>query len=188
MNHESRIKKANYVILNLIQDPLGVLRRCRNQFGMAAPQSGFTLIELLLVIALITSVGAMTTAYMARFLTQNAVLNTQDQLVGDLRKAQLYTMMGKKNLNWGVYYNSTTPNAIYLYGGTGTTFAARNTAFDETFSVNSTISMTNFDINFSSTNGKSNVSSGTTTTITITGTTAGETKQVSVNYQGMVTR
>lgn len=147
-------------------------------------QKGFTLIELLLVIAIITSVGAMTTAYMARFLTQNAVQNTQDQIVGDLRKAQFYTMMGRKGLNWGVYYNSSTPTTLYLYGGTGTTFAARNSAFDETFSLNSTLTIDNFDINFSSTNGIPNA----TKTINITGSSANETKSVTINSQGMVTR
>ena len=145
--------------------------------------SGFTLIELLLVVALVTSLGTLTTAYTARFLTQNAVQNAQDQIVGDLRKAQMYTMMGKGSLGkWGVNYSS---NKITLYT-TNTTFAARNTAFDETFSVNSAVSVTPFDLSFS----LATASPNATQTITINAPNIAGigSKTVTLNAQGMVTR
>ncbi|MDE2025777.1 MAG: prepilin-type N-terminal cleavage/methylation domain-containing protein [Patescibacteria group bacterium] len=150
-------------------------------------QSGFTLIELLLVVALITSLGAMTTAYMARFLTQNGVQNAQDQIVGDLRKAQFYTMMGKRNLNWGVYFNSgVSGNTIYLYGNAAptTTFQTGGNTAQETFSVSPSIGISSFDINFPTTNGIPN----NTGTITITGSGANESKTVTITAQGAVTR
>jgi prepilin-type N-terminal cleavage/methylation domain-containing protein len=146
---------------------------------------GFTLIEVLLVIVLVTSLGAMTTAFMARFLTQNAVQNAQDQIIGDLRKAQFYTMMGKQGLSWGVHYASNT----ITFFGTTTNFAGRGSAsaFDETFTVNTTVSISGLasDIIFSGTAG---TPSPTSASITITGSGSNTTKQVTMNSQGMVTR
>jgi len=148
---------------------------------------GFTLIELLLVIALMLLLGTMGTAFTSRFLTQNGVTNAQDQLVGDLRKAQMNAMMGKQRTNvtcnpcnWGVNYGGTA-NTITLY--LGNTFAGRNSAFDEKFSVNASISITGVtDVNFAKVTGLPN----TTGTMTITGN--GQTKTVTINSQGMVTR
>src|SRR3989338_10821570 len=106
--------------------------------------SGFTLIELLLVISMISIIGTFSVVFFSRFLTQNAVANTQDQLIGQLRKAQVYAMMGRQNSAWSINYSS---NTITLY--IGTTFAGHNTAFDEKFTVNSNISVSGItDVNF----------------------------------------
>jgi len=142
-------------------------------------QKGFTIIELLLLIALLLILGTMTTAFTGRFLTQNAVENSTDQLVNELRKAQLNTMMGKSNSHWGVNYGS---NAITLYKGNS--YATRVTAVDEVFTVNVNILISGLtDINYWPTNGTPSA----TATITITDN-KGSTNQIVVNNQGMVTR
>ncbi len=139
---------------------------------------GFSLIELLLVIAIVTVLSAMTATFYSRFLNQNSVANVTDQVVGDLRKAQTYAMMGKKNGNWGVTFNASK---IYLYQGAN--FGARNTALDETFSVASSVSISGLgDVNFVRSTGLPNA--GTTITIF----TTADSKTVTVNSQGMVTR
>lgn len=141
-------------------------------------KDGFTIIELLLVIAIVITLGTTSVVFFSRFLTQNAVITTQDQLIGQLRKAQLYSMMGRQNGNWGVVFAA---NKITLFQGNS--YAARNAAFDESFSVNQNIDIANFsEIVFTKTTGLPS-SSGL---YTITG--ADSVKQVTVNAQGVVTR
>ncbi|MDQ3099378.1 MAG: type II secretion system GspH family protein [bacterium] len=94
-------------------------------------EQGFSLIELLLVVAIVLILGTLTTTFYSRFLNQNAVANTSDQMLGQLRKAQMYSMMSKQNTTWGVRYSA---NKITL-------FATGNTAFDESFSVNESVTV-----------------------------------------------
>lgn len=140
---------------------------------------GFTLIELLLVIAIVLIIGTFSVIFFSRFLTQNAVANTQDQLIGQLRKAQIYAMMGKQNSAWSVNYSS---NTITLY--IGTTFAGHNTAFDEEFTVNSNILVSGItDVNFAKTTG---LPTPVTSSVTISnGTTI---KTIDINAQGVASR
>lgn len=139
---------------------------------------GFTIIELLLVISIITIVGIMSVVFFSRFLTQNAVSNAQDQLIGEIRKAQLYAMMGKQNGNWGVRFGS---NTITLFQGNS--FATRTPAFDEKFSENANISISGFtEVIFTKITGLPS----TTGTYTITGNNTS--KQVVINAQGVVSR
>lgn len=96
---------------------------------------GVTLIELLLVIAVISALGILSASFYSRFLTQNAVSNTSDQIVSSLRKAQLYSMSSKESAGvWGVKFTSS-PRQITL-------FLQGNPNFDEDFSVNSAVSIT----------------------------------------------
>ncbi|HWY79472.1 MAG TPA: type II secretion system protein [Candidatus Sulfotelmatobacter sp.] len=141
-------------------------------------RNGFTLIELILVVSLMMLLGTLTTTFAARFFTQNGVSNTTDELIGDIRQAQMNAMMGKQNSNWGIDYAS---NTITLYKGTS--FAARSTALDTKFSVNSSVSITGFsDLNFFRMTGTSSA----TPTISVSG--SGETKTITVNSQGVATR
>lgn len=148
-------------------------------------QKGFTVIELLLVIAIMSLISALSISFYARFITQNAVANTQDQLAGDFRKAQIYAMEGKLNSNWGVNF---TANTIVLYQGSS--YAARTAALDENFSVNSNISISGMsDVNYAGmtgvpTNGGSAV---TTLNITITGPNS-TTKTITMNSFGVVSK
>lgn len=139
---------------------------------------GFTFVEMILVVALISIVTGMSVVFYSRFINQNAVLNTVDQLVGELHKAQIYAMSGKQNSNWGVNYASQT---ITLYSGTS--YVARNTAFDEKFNVNGTVSVSGLsDLNFARVTGIPTVSP----TITISG--GNNTKTVTVSSQGGISR
>ncbi len=142
-------------------------------------QSAFTLIELLLVISIVLIIGTFSVIFFSRFLTQNAVANTQDQLIGQLRKAQIYAMTGKQNSAWSINYNS---NTITLY--IGTTFPGHNTAFDEKFTVNSNISVTGItDVNFARMTG---LPTPTTSAIAITNGT--NIKTININTQGVISR
>ncbi|SRR5258708_14028559 len=164
-------KKNNF--LGLGNYKLKIRNSCRRQ-------AGFTIIELILVISLMMLLGTLGTAFSARFLTQNAVSNATDQLIGDLRQAQINAMMGKQNSNWGVNFGS---NTITLYKGA--TYATRTIAFDATFSVNASANITGLtDDNFTRVTGIP----GFTTPQTITISGSGETKTITINSQGVATR
>jgi len=144
---------------------------------MIIGNKGFTLIEMLLVVAIVSIIATFSTAFYSRFINQSSISNIQDQLISQARKAQTYAMQNKQNTNWGINYAT---NILTLYSGTS--YAARNTAFDETFEFNTNITITGItDINFAKATGKPN----TTASITITSTTGSKT--VNINAQGNVT-
>jgi len=141
--------------------------------------TGFTLIELLLVISAMSIVSVLSISFYSRFLLQNAVSNTQDQIVGQLRKAQIYAMMGKQNSGWGVNYAS---NTLTLFKGS--TFATRTAAFDEIFMINPNVTITGLtEVDFARITGIP----GTTASITISSNN-NNSKTVTVSAQGMVSK
>jgi prepilin-type N-terminal cleavage/methylation domain-containing protein len=148
--------------------------------------NGFTLIELLLTVSIISVIGILSTGFYSRFLLQNAVANTSDQLIADLRKAQMYSMTGKYNLTnttWGVRYGS---NTITLF--LGSSYATRNSAFDETFTVNPSVTISGFtELVFAKTTGlPTGGNPSNTPTIVISG--GSSSKTVTVNSLGIASR
>ena len=135
---------------------------------------GVTLIELLLVILIVSTIGLMSVSFYSRFLTQNAVDNSVNQLVASFRKAQTYSMMGKQNGVWGVRH-TLSPKKITLY-------LSGSSAFDEIYNVNDNITVTVFDITFAKITGLPSA----TPTITITG--GDNSKTITVNSQGVVSK
>ena len=110
---------------------------------------------------------------------QNVVDNTVDELTGSLRKAQVYSMMGKQGDSWSVNFSV---NTITLYKGT--TFAGRDSSFDEKFSVNQNVNVGGVtDIFYSRVTGLP-----TPTTSTITISSGSNNKTIGVNSQGVVNR
>lgn len=146
---------------------------------MIKSATGFTLIELLVVIAIMGIIGGMAPVFYSRFLLQNAVSNTVDQISGSLRKAQINAMMSKQGDSWSVNYSS---NTITLYKGNS--FASRDADFDEIFSVPPSVSVSGLtDLNFSRLNG---LPAPATATITVSSATGSEI--VTVNNQGVVNK
>ena len=136
-------------------------------------RSGFSFIELLVVIAIVLVLGGISAVFYSRFLTQNAVANTVDQVVGEFRKAQIYAMMGKNNVSW----------AVSISGHTLTLLATNTSAFNETVTLNPSISLSGFSqITYTRMTGIPDISP----TITISG--AGTTKVLTVNSQGVISR
>jgi len=142
------------------------------------PQNGFTLIELLVVIALIALLSLTSVSFYSRSIAQNAVSNAEDQLAGELRKAQLYSMMGRRTGTWGVHYSA---NTIVLF--LGSSFAARTTAFDETVTVSSNVTISGFtELTFA------HVTGIPTATPTIVITQNNNTRTITINSQGVVNK
>lgn len=137
---------------------------------------GFTLIELLLVIAILLILTVSAAPFYSQFVTQNDLFLTSDQIANQIRKAQTYAVSGRRNSNWGVYYNN---NTITLFSGNS--YATRTSALDENWSFNPNFSITGFtEIVFS---GPIGVGS---TNLTILVSYLGKQKTITVNKQGMV--
>lgn len=148
---------------------------------------GFTLIELLLVIAIIGIISITSPVFYSRFLLQNAVANTTDQLAGSLRKAQLYSMMGKSNSGWAVNFSA---NTITVYKGAPPFASRAEPGLDEKFSVNSNVSIScpsctsGTDVAFAKRIGLPTPNSGLTFTIS----SGNNSKQITVNSQGVASK
>lgn len=144
--------------------------------------SGVTLMELLLVVAMILILSTAGSVFYSRFVTQNALSNTVDQIVQTMRKAQTYSMVSRKDNGggWGV---SFTAPKLTLYQGSS--FVSRNQELDEEFSVTWGVSMnpSTFDIHFARGTG---LPSPAPTTIRVTGLST--TKTITINAEGMVSR
>lgn len=143
--------------------------------------NGYTLLELLLVIAIVAIVGVSSSAYTARFYSQNSVATTTDHLVSALRKAQFYSMMSKQNGGiWGVRYSTSPDKRITL-------FLQGNNSFDEHFQVKESVTISGFsEVTFTHALGLPSSTATTASPITIAGN--GQSESLSVNSQGVVSK
>ncbi len=143
-------------------------------------KKGFTLIELLLVVAIVSTIAILSSSFYSRFLTQNDVASTVNQLTTSLSTAQFYAIVSRKNATsgWGV---NIAPSIITIYQGNS--YLSRNVSLDEKININPKISVTGAtDINFSRVTGIPN----STPTITVSG--LGSTKTLSINSYGVVSK
>ena len=143
---------------------------------------GITFVEIILVVALISILSLMGPVFYSRFLLQNEVANVTDQLVGSLRKAQIYAMESKQSSGWSVNYSSSA-HEITLYKGAAPYVAG---ALDEKFKVNTSVSISGItDVSFAKATGLPTPGSGLTITISSSGNNS---KTVTINSQGVATR
>ena len=140
-------------------------------------EGGFTLVELLLSVVIIGLLVGVTAPLYNSFLRQNDLDITLQQVAHTLRRAQTYARGVNGDSVWSVAVQS---DAITLFKGT--TFASRDTSFDEVISLPATITASGLsEVQFS----KVTAAPNTTGTVNLT-TTAGEVKTVTLNAKGMV--
>lgn len=143
-------------------------------------QFGLTFIELILVVSILSIIALLTPSFYSKFALQNATSNTIDQLVGSLRKAQIYSMVSRQGDSWSVHIDTSE---ITLYKGNN--FSTRNSGFDETFSLSPNVSITNLtDINFTRVIGIPNIASAQVVTVSSTNSNG----SITINTQGVVIR
>jgi prepilin-type N-terminal cleavage/methylation domain-containing protein len=131
---------------------------------------GVTLIELLVVIAIIAILGATTIPVGSGFLIRNNFANKQNELIASLRTAQLNSISGKENSQWGVEISAST---IKLY-------AAGDSNFDQSFDIPSSISITEDTILFDQLTGNPDAIA------TLTVSSSNSSKTITVNQLGVV--
>jgi prepilin-type N-terminal cleavage/methylation domain-containing protein len=139
-------------------------------------QSGFTLIELLLVVALMTSVAAISIPVYQRYqslsdLRAGAVITEQM-----LHRARGLSQAGAGDSPWGV---AISTNQIVLFKGAD--YATRDVTFDETHNLPTSISATGLStIIFSKLSGLPSI------TGTILLSTTNASKTISINSEATI--
>lgn len=140
--------------------------------------AGFTFIEVILVLAIIGILALLSGAFYGRFYDRVAMQNVANGVVGELQKAQLYAMEGRSASSWGIHNGS--PQLILFKGGS---YAGRDSAFDEIFTIYPPASVSGFtDVVFSRMTGTPSA------TPTIQIVTSVATQSVSINSMGVITR
>ena len=141
-----------------------------------AREGGFTLIELLLSVAILTVITAVTVPLYESFIGRNDLEVTTEILASTLRRAETYARSENFSSSWSVEIQAS---AVTLFQGTS--FAGRNTGYDEVYDLPADVTPSGLgEVQFTKFTGSPNV----TGTVTLTSTT--NTKTITVNAQGLV--
>ena len=154
-----------------------MLKKSNHERGLALSLSnGFTLVELLLSVAIISLLAGLSLPVYRTLLSKNDLDITAQVHASSLRRAQMLSQSVDGDTTWGV---KTQSGSIVLFKGAS--FASRDTAYDETFSVATTIGVSGTtEIVFAKLTGLPQ----TTGTITLSSET--DSKTVTINGKGMV--
>lgn len=145
--------------------------------GRTGRQSGFTLVEVLLSVGILGILATLTLPVYNMFAQRNDLDLAGQQLVGALRRAQIYARGMEDDSAWSVRVDATT---VTLFKGTS--FGTRDTTADETFSVPGTVTPSGLsEVQFS----KFSAAPNTTGTITLT-SNASDTRTITINAKGRV--
>lgn len=139
--------------------------------------AGFTLLEVLLSVAIIGMLTGVSLPVYESFVRRNDLDLTAQSIAAMLRRAQTYARAVSSDSAWSVEIQSS---AVTLFQGTS--FGARNTAFDETLNVPASITPGGLgEVQFT----KFSAAPNTTGNITLASTT-NDTRTIIVNAKGMV--
>lgn len=137
---------------------------------------GFTLLEVLLVIATITILAGFSLPISAQLQIKNDLDIATSTVVQSLRRAEILSQAVDGDIGWGVHIGSGN---ITLFKGN--TYATRDTNFDETTTLQPTITPSGIaEIDFAKFTGLP----GATGTITLK--TSSDTKNITINEKGAV--
>lgn len=137
---------------------------------------GFTILELLLVIASIAVIAGFSLPLWRNLQIKNDLDISVITIAQSLRRAQILSQAVDADIGWGLRVQS---GSITLFQGN--TYATRNTNFDETFTLQSTITPSGLsEIDYVKFTGLP----GTTGTITLT--TESNSKTITINSKGMI--
>lgn len=140
-------------------------------------QAGFTLLEMLMSVAILTAITTLSLPVYDSFVRRNDLDLCTQTIASMMRRAETYARANNTDNVWGVAIQS---GSATLYQGTS--FAGRNTAYDETYDIPDTISSSGVtDIQFA----KLSAAPNTTGTLTLT-STSNATRTITINGEGMV--
>lgn len=138
---------------------------------------GFTLVELMLSLAIFTLIAGISIPIYESFAAQNDLDIAATTVAQTIRRAEMLASASDGSSDWGVHVGT---DGIVLFKGTS--FAGRNTQYDETFDLPSDVTAS----------GMTEIVTAegtgyplTTGTITLSGT-AGRTYTITINEKGTV--
>lgn len=139
---------------------------------------GFTLLEMLLVVALIGLVAGMGAPLFQSFQVRNDLDIAATTAIESLRRAQALARSVDGDVPWGVRIATSTGITLFK----GTSYAARDAAFDETTAISTIVSVGGVsEVVFAKVTGFPNVTGTTTLT-----STTNETRNFSLNAKGTI--
>lgn len=97
-------------------------------------EQGFTLLEFVLSVAIVGILTTISLPVLSRIQTKNDLDTAVSALVSSLRRAEILSRSVDGDTSWGV---KAASGSVILFKGAS--FAARDTAYDEIFSVPTTI-------------------------------------------------
>lgn len=138
---------------------------------------GFTLIEVLLSVSILSIIAGLSIPVYQSFLVRNDLSNTTETVASSLRRANTYARGVKDDSLWGIKVQSAM---ITVFKGAD--YSSRDTAYDETVSLPSTITASGMDeVMFAKLSGAPSAVG----TITLK-TTNNDSRTVTINAKGMV--
>ncbi len=144
---------------------------------------GFSLIEMLLSVALIGALTVFSAPIYRSLQVKNDLDISSTTVVETLRRAQSLSQAADGDTKWGVKIQS---GSIVLFKGTS--YAARDSGYDEIFDMSPLITPTGaLEITYSEPLGTPQTGGvDITSSITITLTTPYDTKDIVINPKGMI--
>ncbi len=140
------------------------------------PRAGFTLMEVIITITVIVIVAAIAAPSVSRSLGSSYLNTSTSKVARTLRKAQTYSLNGKEGSVWGVHYE---PRLLVLFRGDS--YAGRDPSFDEKFNLPQAVTVSGLgDVWFKKLRGDPS------TTVTITVSSLGNQRMITVNQEGMI--
>ena len=139
---------------------------------------GFTLIEIILVISLVLIVSAATIPSYSKFINGRKLQSEQNKLVENIRYARELAESGKRNSNFGVYFQA---DRYVLYQGDS--YGNRDSSQDQIFELSKNIELSNLnEVNFEKARGTPSA----TGTLRVTNTANEKFKDIKVNKEGLI--
>lgn len=138
--------------------------------------AGFSLIEVLLSVAIIGTLAGLSLPVYASFQSRNDLDLTTQSVADALRRAQVYARGVSGDSQWGVAFQSSS---VTLFKGSS--FATRDTAYDEVISLPGISTSGLTEVLFS----KLSAVPSTTGSIALT-TNTNEVRTITINAKGMV--
>jgi prepilin-type N-terminal cleavage/methylation domain-containing protein len=140
-------------------------------------QGGFTLIEVMMSVTIIAILVGLSAPVYETFVRRNDLDLVTQNIASTLRRAEAYARSGNGDADWSVEIQTSTATLFQ-----GTNFAGRNTNFDETVAIPTSVTRSGLsEVQFT----KFTSAPNTSGTITLTSTTS-STRTITINAQGMV--
>lgn len=137
---------------------------------------GFTMIDVMIAIALVAILGAAIMPVVNGYIVRGTLDSTTRDIVAAARYAQVQSQAGVDGDTWGV---SVASGVITVFRGT--TFAARDTSYDQTVTYpSSTVSSGTTEYVFSERTGRT-----TSGSLALT-SSSGTVQTITVNSMGMI--